>query len=82
MRNKLFVLKKVKFGDSKLKSLTSLDTSVIFFQHEAFSKEICNLEAKSKNGALKVKIKFQTFFNKLVEEYQIQTKGSFIHLQS
>ena len=80
MRNKLFVLKKVKFRDSKLKSRTSLHTSVLFFQHEAFSKGRCNPEAKSKDEATKVKIKLQTFFNKLVEEYQTQTKVSFIHL--
>ena len=69
-------IKKVKFENSKLKSPTSLHTSVLFFQHDAFSKGRCNLEAS------KVKIKLQTFFNKLVEEYQTQTKVSFIHLQS
>ena len=69
MRNKLFILKKVKFRDSKLKSRTSLHTSVLFFQHDAFSKGRCNLEAKSKNKASKVKIELQTFFNKLMKEY-------------
>uniref|UniRef100_F6HTL7 Uncharacterized protein n=1 Tax=Vitis vinifera TaxID=29760 RepID=F6HTL7_VITVI len=54
----------------------------LLLEHEAFSKGRCNLEAKSKNEVSKVKIKLQTFFNKLVEENQTQTKVSFIHLQS
>ena len=61
-REQTLYIKEVK---SKLKSPTSLNTSVLFFQHETFSKGRCNLEAKSKNEALKAKIKFQTFFNKL-----------------